>query len=112
MPPADLPPATLPPATLPPVTFALLALLTALLLVFSVEFVYLRDTFGTRMNTVFKFYFQAWVLMAVVAAFAVVYLAKYAGHVLRWVSLPGNCIGGDCGPLLPGIWYHHTCRAL
>ena len=88
LPPATLPPATLQPATLQPATFALLALLTALLLVFSVEFVYLRDTFGTRMNTVFKFYFQAWVLMAVVAAFAVVYLAKYAGRVLRWVSLP------------------------
>ncbi len=86
--PANLPLATLQPATLQPATFALLALLTALLLAFSVEFVYLRDTFGTRMNTVFKFYFQAWVLMAVVAAFAVVYLAKHAGRILRWVSLP------------------------
>ncbi len=88
MQPADLRPATPQPAPPQPATFALLALLTALLLVFSVEFVYLRDTFGTRMNTVFKFYFQAWVLMAVVAAFAVVYLAKYAGRALRWVSLP------------------------
>lgn len=72
---------------LPVVTFALLALLTALLLTFSVEFVYLRDTFGTRMNTVFKFYFQAWVLLALVASFSVVYLARFAGRALRWSGL-------------------------
>ena len=98
-----VPPADLPPATLPPVTFALLALLTALLLVFSVEFVYLRDTFGTRMNTVFKFYFQAWVLMAVVAAFAVVYLAKYAGRALRWVSLPVIALVAIAGLFYPAF---------
>lgn len=75
------------PLRAPVVLFALMALLTALLLTFSVEFVYLRDTFGTRMNTVFKFYFQAWVLLGLVAAFAVVYLARYAGRVLRWGGL-------------------------
>jgi uncharacterized membrane protein len=31
--------------------------------------VYLRDLFGTRMNTIFKFYFQAWVMMAIAAAY-------------------------------------------
>ncbi len=71
----------------PVITFALLTLLTALLLTFSVEFVYLRDTFGTRMNTVFKFYFQAWVLLALVASFSVVYLARFAGRALRWGGL-------------------------
>ena len=76
-----------PSPSLPVVTFALLLLLTALLLTFSVEFVYLRDTFGTRMNTVFKFYYQAWVLLALVAAFSVVYLARYAGRALRWGGL-------------------------
>jgi YYY domain-containing protein len=73
--------------TNPVISFALLALLTALLLAFSVEFVYLRDTFGVRMNTVFKFYYQAWVLLALVAAFAVIYLAHCAGRVLRWLGL-------------------------
>ncbi len=48
---------------------------TALLLTFSVEFVYLRDLFSTRMNTIFKFYFQAWVLLAVSGAFCVYYVA-------------------------------------
>jgi uncharacterized membrane protein len=43
---------------------ALLLALGGLLLTASVEFVFLSDTFGTRMNTVFKFYYQGWVLMA------------------------------------------------
>lgn len=55
--------------------FVLLLALTAFLLTFSVEFVYLRDQFGTRMNTVFKFYFQAWTLFAITSAYAVFYVA-------------------------------------
>ena len=46
----------------------------AFLLSLAVEFVYLRDLFGTRMNTVFKFYYQAWVLMALAAAFGAYYV--------------------------------------
>ncbi len=59
----------------PSVLFVLLMAFTALLLAFSVEFVYLKDSFGTRMNTIFKFYFQAWVLLAVTGAFCVYYVA-------------------------------------
>jgi len=59
----------------PSVLFVLLMVFTALLLSFSVEFVYLKDLFGTRMNTIFKFYFQAWVLLAVSSAFCVYYVA-------------------------------------
>ncbi|MCS6845329.1 MAG: DUF2298 domain-containing protein [Caldilineales bacterium] len=91
------------PARSPVVGFVLAALLTALLLTFSVEFVYLRDSFGVRMNTVFKFYFQAWVLLALVAAFAVVYLAAFAGPALRTAGLAAVgllVVGGLFYPVL------------
>jgi len=40
-------------------TFVLFLLILGLLLTLAPEFIYLRDNFGTRMNTIFKFYFQA-----------------------------------------------------
>ncbi len=68
------------------VIFVLALFFTALLLTYGVEFVFLRDTFGTRMNTVFKFYYQAWILMAVGSAYALYYINTRAGRGLRWGS--------------------------
>lgn len=56
------------------VVFALLLALVGLILTFGVEFLYIRDTFESRMNTVFKLYYQAWLLLAVAAAFGVYYI--------------------------------------
>ena len=39
---------------------------------------YLRDVFGTRMNTVFKFYFQAWLLWGIAGAYGLARLQT--GH--------------------------------
>jgi uncharacterized membrane protein len=50
--------------------FALLLILFGGILVLGVEFFYLRDMFGSRMNTIFKFYFQTWLMWGVAAAFA------------------------------------------
>jgi YYY domain-containing protein len=58
------------------IRFALLMALAGLLATLSVEFVYLVDHFRVRANTIFKFYFQAWVLMALASAFAVYWLSR------------------------------------
>jgi YYY domain-containing protein len=58
--------------------FARVLALTALLLTLSVEFFYLRDSFGVRMNTVFKFYFQGWVLLGCTCAYAIWWMARQA----------------------------------
>ncbi len=45
--------------------FAAILILVALLTLTAIEFVFLQDPFGDRMNTVFKFGFQAWALLAI-----------------------------------------------
>src|SRR5690606_12750641 len=46
----------------------LAAMTTALLLIFGAEFFYVTDVFGSRLNTVFKFYYQAWLLLGIAGA--------------------------------------------
>ncbi len=54
--------------------FSLLMILAGLALTLSTEFVYLRDSFGVRMNTVFKFYYQGWILLGIASAYGVWWL--------------------------------------
>ncbi len=70
--------------------FVLLLLVMAFLLTLAVEFVYIKDIFNTRMNTVFKFYYQAWVLFAIGAAFGVYYLVgRERAGLWRYLWLAG-----------------------
>ena len=57
--------------------FVLLLILAGGLLVLFPEFFFLRDQFGWRMNTIFKFYYQAWLLLGLAAAYAVILLIRY-----------------------------------
>ncbi|WP_420631926.1 DUF2298 domain-containing protein [Candidatus Leptofilum sp.] len=68
-----------------PLPFALLLIATGALLTLGPEFVYLRDNFGVRLNTVFKFYYQAWVMFGVAGLFGLSYLwlaARESGRKL------------------------------
>ena len=51
--------------------FITLLVLLGALLTLVPEFIYLLDGFGTRMNTIFKFYFQAWLLWSVAGAYSI-----------------------------------------
>jgi uncharacterized membrane protein len=73
-------------------TFAGLLLFTGLLVLLGVEFFFLRDFLGGgdyyRMNTLFKFYIQVWVMLGVAAAYVLVDLWTSGGDALssqtRW----------------------------
>lgn len=57
-----------------PVVFAAILIFAGLIVTLGPELFRIVDVFGNRMNTVFKFYYQAWILLSVASAFAVYYL--------------------------------------
>lgn len=63
----------------PSTGFALLILAAAIGVTLVPEFVYLRDNFGLRINTIFKFYYQAWILFGVVSAYSL-YVIVFDGQ--------------------------------
>lgn len=70
--------------------FAVILVVTGALLTLGPEFVYLRDFFGQRMNTIFKFYYQAWVTWSIAAAFGtwlLLHAMRPAGKALFGVGV-------------------------
>ena len=70
-------------------SFVLLLVLLGAGLALFPEFFYLRDLFGWRMNTIFKFYFQTWIVWALAAAYASAVLLQ-AGSQKSWARLGGS----------------------
>jgi uncharacterized membrane protein len=81
--------------------FAVIMIGLALTLTLVPEFIYLRDMFGTRMNTVFKFYYQAWLLLGLASAYAVSRLAERG--VALWLKMPALILTGVL--ILGSLWY-------
>lgn len=67
--------------------YVLLLFVLGALVTCSVEFVFLLDNFGTRMNSVFKFYYQAWTVWSVASAFAVMYFIHSKSVLPRAIAL-------------------------
>lgn len=51
--------------------FVLLLIAMGLMLTLIPEFFYLKDNFSTRINTIFKFYYQTWAVWSIAGAYAV-----------------------------------------
>ena len=79
------------------ILFVFALVITGTLLLLGPEFVYLRDNFGWRMNTLFKFYFQIWILWAISASFGFWYLLKRVqgwGRVMALVLMVAGFLTG------------------
>lgn len=84
------------------IVFTLLLAATALLLILGTEFYYVGDVFNSRMNTVFKLYYQAWLLLAVAAGFSLYYAtsawrARFSierPYRAAWLSLAAVFLAG------------------
>lgn len=74
-------------------SFPALMVLFGLLLTLAPEYVYLKDVFMARMNTIFKFYFQAWVLWSLAGAW----------QLARWMK-PSKGRGQETGPSNSRAW--------
>jgi YYY domain-containing protein len=72
--------------------FVLILVLWGAFLALFPEYFYLRDFFGGRMNTVFKFYFQAWAFLSLAAAYGIIRL---------WEALRTAPAGGRARRLYP-----------
>jgi len=86
--------------------FAFILILFGALVVLVPEFFFLRDHFGTRMNTVFKFYYQGWLLWAIAAAFGVAFLISSLRGFLKIFFISGIVLVLGAGLVYPilSLW--------
>ena len=78
----------------------------ALFLIVTPEMFYLKDSFDTRMNTIFKLYYQAWILLASATPCILYYAYDWALVQSRKFRRVGFALFGVFGVLLIGSLYY------
>ena len=86
--------------------FATLLAVLGLGLIISAEFLFIRDFFNNRGNTVFKLYYQAWILLAAASAFAVHYWINTIRGRTGWHSVFSCVWAGAFVLLMLGSLYY------
>ena len=100
----------------PAAAYALLLTALGFYLLMGAELFHIVDSFGgafRRMNTVFKFYYQAWILLGLVASFAVFRLwmmqdeRRDGGRRIKWAAAAARWAGAGvmAGLLLASLYY-------
>ena len=93
-------------------SFALALSALGLMLIMGPELLYIDEAFGTRMNTVFKLYYQAWVLLAVAAGFAFHFWANLGDRGEGWKRALGTIWAVVvCMLLLASLYYPPAAAA-
>ncbi len=80
--------------------FVLILIVAGGALVLFPEFIYLLDLFGYRINTIFKFYYQAWLLWSIAAAYGTVRLIQSLKTPWRHLIYSGLVLS-----ILMGLFY-------
>jgi YYY domain-containing protein len=77
-----------------------------LLLLLGPELVFVGDQFGSRMNTVFKFYYQAWILLSLAGGFALYYWSSRFDALTGYKrALATVWAGAFCVALVIALYY-------
>ena len=75
--------------------FILLLIVLGTLLILGPDFLYLRDNFGYRINTIFKFYYQAWILLSLASAYGAAVLLRRFAWICEWHFQRHLCLHPD-----------------
>lgn len=84
--------------------FALALVITILLILLGCEFFYIKDAYGKtleRQNTIFKFYYQVWILCGISAAYAVYWIQNKTSRIFGNIWEPGFRILFLCSLMFP-----------
>ena len=94
--------------------FGLILAALGLLLIMGVELLYVDDLFNPpqeRMNTVFKLYYQAWILLAAASGFAIYYWGSLREALSGWTRVLTTLWAGVFIVLLAGSLYYPPAAA-